>query len=507
MRSLHNATLTVMLAVVFPSDIVRSGEPAPAGPEAFFNVVREKARALAEHPYQKPPAPPLPDFLRNLNYESYRLIRFRPDQSLWRTDSKFRLQFFHPGYLFREPVRVNVLADGQTNQVRFSPEMFDYNLLTLQQPVPNDLYFAGLRLVYPLQSATPVDEVAAFLGCTYFRPLGANQIYGASARGLAVDTGEPSGEEFPYFTEFWLEKPAPNTNHVRLFALLESPRASGAFQFVIQPGSITVTEVQASLFLREEVKKLGLAPLTSMYFFGKNRTRYYPDIRPEVHDSDGLLLATRDQQWLWRPLDNPQPAHRITTFTNVAGFGLMQRERNPDHYQDRFKHFEARPSYWITPEGDWPPGRVELVEIPSPAEWNDNIVAYFVPELKLPPRQEFQFRYRLSALLTDPERPPPAFMRVQGTRIQPGFYDKERFTFFVDFQENSPRLDRTGLSAQTQISRGKIENVSVSYNEVVGVWRAAFDVASRETPTDLRLWLQQDNQVVSETWVYHWAGP
>src|SRR5690606_10242831 len=186
---------------------------------------------------------------------------------------------------------------------------YDFGKNALQPQAWGDLGHAGLRVHYPLNNAQYKDELVVFLGASYFRALGAGQQYGLSARGLAIDTVGGSGEEFPRFTQFWLERPAADTKQVTLFALLESPRATGAYRFDVIPGAQTVTRVQARVFLRagdRPIATLGIAPLTSMYFFGENQPRA-GDFRPEVHDSDGLLVANGDE-WLWRPLQNPARA-------------------------------------------------------------------------------------------------------------------------------------------------------------------------------------------------------
>jgi periplasmic glucans biosynthesis protein len=473
---------------------------------SFFDHLRLQAMASAREPRAVPEHPELPEFLRDLDYDGYQRIRFRPEQSLWHNESpQFQVQFFHPGYLYQDPVRIHVLDTEQPREIQFAPDLFDYGPQGPPGPIPRNSFLTGLRILHAVDPPTSYQEIAAFHGSSYFRLSAIHQVLGASARGLAIDTAESSGEEFPQFTEFWLEKPADAADHVRLFARLESRRAAAAYQFLLRPGNPTFMEVEASLFLREKIAKLGLAPLTSMFFFGENRDRYFPDFRPEVHDSDGLLFETKEG-WFWRPLENPPKTHRVSAFPDPIAFGLFQRDRTPAHYQDLEAHYQRRPSYWIEPKSNWGGGRLELVEIPTPHEGNDNIVAFWVPAQELQPAQEFRFHYVIHAGRLDGTRPPVDLWRVHATRLHP-LKDKQRTRFLVDWTAHSlPVLARKPLVIKTTASQAKIENVQSQPNDLIGGWRTFFDVLhENQAPAELRLWLEQDNRKVSETWIYHFS--
>ena len=468
----------------------------------LFERLTREARASAGKEY-KEPSVRLPGFLKDLTYDAYMDIHARREKALWHGQGRFEVQFFHPGYLYQSPVGIRFVENGQESEVKFDPGMFDYGQNKLPEPVPPNLYLAGLRVLYPLNQSAKMDELAVFLGSSYFRFLGAHQFFGSSLRGLAIDTAESSGEEFPNFTDFWIERPGPSSEQIRLFARLESRRASGAYQFLISPGNTTVVEVEAVIFLRSEVKKLGLAPLTSMFLFGENRTKYFPDFRPEVHDADGLLIETTNKTWEWRPLGNPTKVHQVTTFPAGRGFGLLQRDRNGENYQDLQADYENRPSYWVVPEGDWGPGRLELIEIPSTEERNDNIVAYWVPGRKLSPGQELRLRYKLYGLLDSIDHPPRELLRVQGTRLQPG--KDRRMRFVIDFTKASLATD-TGPApvAKVQANKARIENVVTQKNKMLDGWRVFFDaIPEGNQIAELRAWLHKQDQICSEIWVYH----
>ncbi|HEX5222056.1 MAG TPA: glucan biosynthesis protein G [Verrucomicrobiae bacterium] len=474
----------------------------PANAPALFDRSINEARASAGKSYKEPTIR-LPGFLKDLSYDAYLDIHARREKALWHQDGKFEVQFFHPGYLYQSPVGIRAVENGRETEIKFDPGLFDYGKNKLPEPVPRDLYFAGLRLLYPLNQPSKMDELAIFLGSSYFRFLGAHQFLGTSLRGLAIDTAESSGEEFPQFTDFWIEKPGPSSDQIRLFARLESRRASGAYQFLITPGDSTVVEVQASIFLRSEVKKLGLAPLTSMFLFAESRTRYFPDFRPEIHDADGLLMETANGSWEWRPLINPAKVHQVTTFPSGKGFGLVQRDRDWESYADLQANYEHRASYWIVREGDWGPGRLELVEIPSTEERHDNMVAYWVPDRKPAPGQELRFRYKIYSQLNSINHPPGELLRVQATRLQVG---KDRRTrFVIDFTKQSLATS-TGPApvGKVQANKARIENVVTQENKMLGGWRVFFDAIPEANQTaEVRAWLHKQDQICSEVWVYH----
>jgi glucans biosynthesis protein len=479
---------------------------APGVAGAFgFEDASKRAQQLAAKSHQ-PPADTLPKALAGVTYDQYRDIRFKADQALWRGKQQFEVQFFHPGFLFRHPVKVNLIGAKGVQPLKFDPTAFSYG----RNPIdPKELRkiggFAGFRIHYPLNTTDYKDELAVFLGASYFRALGKGQGYGLSARGLAIDTAMPSGEEFPWFREFWLEWPATGAQELVVYALLDSRRATGAYRFVIRPGEATTMEVRARVFLRAGVGKLGIAPLTSMYFFGENQPGPFEDYRPEVHDSDGLLVATATGEWLWRPLVNPKRL-LVTSFAQAAprGFGLLQRDRAFAHYEDLESRFERRPSAWVEPLGDWGPGRVELVQIPTGDEFNDNIVAFWVPDRVPAPGAPLEVSYRLSWRLDGAIGP---LGRVVQTRR--GAVGEDVTRFVVDFSggalDKLPREGAPELVAWCD-PRAELLEQRVYPNAATGGWRAVLHVRRKEKdePVELRAFLNGPEGTVTETWSYVW---
>lgn len=478
-----------------------------AGPVCAFEFedVARQAEAAARAPYhsiqRKPPAE-----LQALTYDEYRDIRFRPEQALWRPEQlPFELTFFHLGKFQTEPVRINEVTSGGVRHVRYAPTAFDFGNNKLSADKWGDLGFAGFRAHYPLNAKAYKDELIVFLGASYFRALGAGQLYGLSARGLAIDTVGGQREEFPRFSEFWIERPSPGARVLTAYALLESPRSNGAYQFDIRPGETTTVDVRARIFLRPGIATLGVAPLTSMYFFGENQP-HRTDFRPEVHDSDGLMVAVGTGEWIWRPLLNPK-ATLTTSFAmpELRGFGLMQRDRNFSSYEDGEARYELRPSAWMEPLDSWGPGRVELVQLSTADETNDNIVAYWVPQ-KLPePGQPLEVKYRLHWQGVNQQRPPDGW--VVQTRVGRGFAElaENEQQFVVDF--TGPTLASLQASEPVKAivsapANGEIVESNVYRLEATGAWRMTVRVKqlAPSQPTELRGFLQRGEDVLTETW-------
>jgi glucans biosynthesis protein len=470
-----------------------------------FDDVALKARQLAAKPHVATPDN-LPAELKSLSYDQYRDIRFQPDRALWRAEKlPFEVMFFHLGKFQTQPVLINEVTKQGVKHVAFDRQDFDYGKNKLSQKAWGDLGFAGFRVHYALNSPDYKDELVVFLGASYFRALGKDQQYGLSARGLAIDTVGGQGEEFPRFVEFWIERPAADAKELVIHALMDSPRATGAYQITLRPGDNTAADVRTRLYLRAGVSTLGIAPLTSMFQHGENQPRK-DDFRPEVHDSDGLMVATGEGEWLWRPLVNPrQPL--VTSFAtrDPKGFGLMQRDRAFASYEDLEARYERRPSAWITPKGAWGAGRVELFQWSTPDETNDNIVAYWVPEQLPAPGQPLDLAYEMQWQGKQMQRPPSGWT-VQ-SRQGRGFEEvaPDEVQFVLDFDGPSIR----GLSADAAVEavvsagpNGRVLARNAYRNDATGGWRLTLRVKRLDTqkPVELRAYLQHASNALTETW-------
>ena len=483
---------------------------APRAARAFdLDDVARRAQAMAAEPFRDPKGE-VPDWLLfpKLQYDQWRDIRFRPDRALWHDRaSRFRLQFFHAGLYFDRTIKLNVIEGDRVSPAPFSTKQFDYGKNTFADKIPKDLGYAGFRVHYPLRTAQYYDEVIVFLGASYFRALGREQVYGLSARGLALNTATGSPEEFPYFREYWLVAPAPDADELTIYALLDGPSVTGAYRFVVRPGDQTVVDVDCRLFVRRAVERFGVAPLTSMFFFGENTARPFEDFRPEVHDSDGMLLHFASGEWLWRGLDNPSTIQTGSfQMPNPRGFGLIQRDRDFDHHQDLETRADLRPSVWVEPRGDWGEGSAVLVELPTRSEIEDNIVSMWVPQRTLQPGETLSLAYRMYWYGDDPARPPGG--RVVATRRDHGTRPQGH-RFVVDFAGGA--LEKLAGDAPVEgvvtvvggAQAGELFDQHVVKNPVTGGWRLTLQVVpARPQPLELRAFLKTGDDVLTETWSY-----
>ncbi|MFO1151950.1 MAG: glucan biosynthesis protein G [Alsobacter sp.] len=488
--------------------------PAAAGGLPFDQgTVRALARDLSRRAYD-PGDGRVPESLARLSYDQYRDIRFRPEKAL--LDGPFRLQLFHAGFLFTQPVAIAIVRDGVSTPLAYDPGLFELGQNRFADPLPKDLGFAGFRLHYPLNDPGVLDELVVFQGASYFRFLGRGQHYGLSTRGLALGSGHP-GEEFPSFRRFWIEDPEPGARSVVIHALLDGPSVTGAYRFAVYPDVSTAVDVEATLFARRELSHLGLAPLTSMFWTSENDRRIRTDFRPEVHDSDGLLLHTGAGEWIWRPLRNPAGT-RISTFVDDApkGFGLMQRERNFEQYEDLEARYDLRPSYWVEPRGRWPAGAVTLVELEGPDETSDNIAAFW--EVKEPIRagSETNVGYTIRAMTdgADLHAGGQVAATFQTDPVPHGHRGEKPANarrFLVDFSGGDlayamKQPDAVKLVAS--VSSGRLTGQFLMPNPVRGGFRVGIDVAGEPGETiDVRAFLQSGERALTETWTFPWTVP
>jgi glucans biosynthesis protein len=514
--SFHRTQLATVLALLLLTSAAgrTASTPQRPPPPAFtFATVERLAQQRAARPYHIR-STPLPRALATLSYDQYSEIQFRPSAALWHGQSMFEVQFFHRGFNFDRRVNVYEVLPSGVRPVAYSPSMFQFGKDVPHVNLSPNLGFAGLSVRYPLNTPGYKDEVIAFLGASYFRALGRDQGYGVSARGLAIDTATPAGEEFPYFTDFWLVRPEPDQLTLTIYALLDSPSLAGAYEFNVHPGTITQVQVTAELYPRRAVDKLGVAPLTSMFLYGDNvARRRFDDWRPQVHNSDGLMMQTGTGEWLWRPLDNPVKL-QVNRFMDddPKGFGLIQRDRNFADYEDPDSQFERRPSYWIQPLGAWGKGGVELVEIPSDEEIHENIDAYWVPSAPVVPHAPIRLSYLLSAYMSSGHRWPPGG-EVIATRFGPVMRGTNPVSgmrlVLVDFTggDLNSLLPTQPVRAQVWADGGTVSHITVQRLPENGVWRVTMEVKpGSDQPVDMRCYLELYGEALTETWTYQLAA-
>lgn len=490
-----------------------SQSPAPMD----FDSLKAMARDARDKPYVPVPEAPASAALDALTYGPLQDIRYPPSNALF-PGSPYPVTFFHLGNFFRHPVRVFALENGQAREVVYSRELFAYPPGNPAETMPDGAGFAGLRF-QNAPAGRPGDDGdwLAFLGASYFRASGDGAQYGISARGVAIDTAPGPGkrEEFPVFTRFYV---APyQSGAVTVLALLEGESLTGAYRFVAWKEPHVVIDVECTLYFRRPVTRLGIAPLTSMYWFSEGTSRFLAsDWRPEVHDSDGLLLRTGTGEAIWRPLNNP-PHLSVSAFSDQSpkGYGLLQRDRSFTSYLDE-GYEENRPNLWVEPKGDWGPGSVQLVEIPTHQETDDNVVAMWVPAESPSAGDERAFAYRLRWPVEEPVATDLA--RCIATRATKASWlsDTDRRSgrenlvrqFVLEF-EGSVLTGRNPEKAQVSVtlSRGITEEVGATWAPYgkASPWRVFMKVYAEGTePVEMRLFLKDGDKVLSETWVYRY---
>lgn len=491
------------LPLLAVADQASGADAAPAAVPFDGSTVRNMARQLSMQPY-KMPDNNLPALFKDLNVDAYQGIRFDTAKALWRGQGrKFTAQFFHRGYIYRERVDIFEVSDGKAQPIRYSPDLFNFGKLA---PSTGDLGFAGLSIQYPLNRPDTMDEVCAFLGASYFRAVAKGQGYGLSARGLAIKTADTSGEEFPMFRSFWLERPAPGADIIVIHALLDSPSTTAAFRFTIRPGDETVFDTETATYPRADIAQAGLAPLTSMFLFDVNDHMRFDDWRAAVHDSNGLQLHSGHDEAIWRPLSNPRDL-QISSFedTGPRGFGLIQRKRAFIDYQDLESRYEKRPALWVEPIGDWGQGVVELVEIPSDREVNDNMVAFWRPHDPLRAKGEYLLNYRLHWCWA----PPGQVKLAQTLQTRCGVAaDQKHRQFIIDFVGESLKALKPDAAPALDVGsdKGKIISTVTQANPDLGGWRVSIELDTQDNKlVELHARIMQGDQPLTETWIYRWT--
>lgn len=504
---LAHSVLTGFLVISLLNAPRLAAQPDAAADTQVFSRqwLQDHARDLAGRPFT-PQHSAANSSLRQLDYDDYRRIVFDPAAAVWQDDDiPFQLQLFHPGFLHTQTVNINLVSSGQSTPLSFSTEQFRYHE-SLPAIDPTEVSgYAGFRIHHPINSSDRFEEFLVFLGASYFRGVGQHQFYGLSARGLAVDTVGAGSEEFPRFSDFWIEQPTADSEQIVVHALLDSPSVTGAYRFSITPGVTTVMEVESSLYPRRSIGAFGIAPLTSMFMFDASNSARFDDFRDAVHDSDGLWIQQSNGERVWRPLANP--AHlQVSAFGEQppTAFGLMQRHTAFDDFNDAEARYDKRPSLWIEPLHDWGAGHVELLEIPTVDEIHDNIVAYWQPSDELEPGQVYHYSYRLN--WGQPHAEPGMILETAAGEVS----GTEERLFVIDYSDaagiaqlpDNPEL----ISMQASTSAGVITDLSGTLLPESGHYRVYLKLDPQQADmAELRVTLQLDGKQWGETWLYRWT--
>lgn len=467
-----------------------------------FAQVEARARSLAHAPYDATP-PALPAFLKDLDPAQYAQIQ--DIHPYWSDgDSPFQVQFYVPGSYFPRPEKISVVDQGAVAAIPFQLQDFSFGTLH-PQDLPRDLGYAGFRLLYPLNTPPNYNEFISFLGATYFRAVGKDAVYGTSARGIGIDTAQPSGEIFPYYRHIWLVKPAPGATDMTVYALMDSSVVTGAYRFIIHPGTDCVVDVQATIYLRKPVQVLELAPLTSMFWHGHGRGVRAGDWHPAQHDSSELVLANGNGEWISRPLDNPLQIQTTSyEMQQPQGFGLIQQPRDFAAYQGIETQYQRRPSVWVSPVGDWGKGQVRLVELPTNNPDMDNIDVFWVPATQPQPGTAYHYAYQVRFFNQQNGLIPLA----HPTATYLGYDEKDPKWqhVVVDFSGGAlTRLPGTmTLQAHFSAADGaQVRDQHLEYSQDGHFWRLLAEVQTApNVPSNLRAFLTLNDQVMTDTWTF-----
>ncbi len=465
------------------------------------------ARRRADEPY-KPTDKRVDEALSGITYEQYnRAIVYKQEEALLRKDgSPFWIEPFHTaGAIYAFPVELFFVEAGHALRIPYSPKTFDFNPPAKAPATQAQSDFAGFRALAQIDKLGVFRDFLAFLGATNFRAIGSGQVFGVAARGLAINTGQAGGEDFPLFRSFWIERPKPVDQNLVVHALCDSVSAVGRFKFTITPGYETIVDTDAVIYPRRRIAYAGIAPIASRFFFGPSVPSKRRDFRPNVHDSEALYIVNGAGEHVWRPLLNPERL-QFSVFVDKTpkGFGLIQKDRSFSSYQDTDQQYEKRPSLWIEPIGDWGEGSIDLIELPAPDEINENIVCFWRPKDGLGPGIGHRYHYRMHWCWNPPIENTMA--SVEQTRV--GESKSGDIVFVVDFS-NTEACNGCGggpLTPNVTASAGEIRNPRVSATPAAGVQRLRFEYApSGSDPVDLRAQLLVNGKPVSETWIFRWA--
>lgn len=478
---------------------------APAASAAPFDPasILAEARQIAARPFAPLP-PDLPSPFSGLNYEAYSSIRLKPEAALWVGDNlPFVIEPMHRGFIFARQMQIFIVENGTARPLGYDPAAFDFGKVPAPQGRLPDLGFSGFRILRRRPEGPPAD-LAIFQGASFFRSLAPGQNFGVIARALAIRTADPKGEEFPVLRSVWIEKPTGFGNPLVIHALLDSESVAGAYRFTIRPGEATIIDIEATIVPRVALDHVGLAPMQGTSLFGPLDRRRFDDARPAAYEVSGLQMLTGKNEWLWRPVSNRENL-QISAFVDndPKRFGFVQRERDFERFFDDDQHWETRPSLWIEPIGEWGEGAVQLVEIPSDAEANDNVIAYWRPKAPLAASAEHSFAYRQFWCWTPPDQPPLAMVTNSRTgRIG----NTKRRRFVVEFSGEVFAAARGDLRANLTVQPGTILSLRTFWSRERRSMRVLFDIEPGDAQCELRMLITEDGRPISETWLYRWTS-
>jgi periplasmic glucans biosynthesis protein len=492
---------------------------ADESPVFSYQDVVNRAEQLSKQPFTAQ-VQELSEGLQKLDYDLFFRIRFLTEHTVWQ-GLPYRLGFAHPGSYLKRRVTIHAIEPDRIRDIPFSPAYFHYDRPVIFSGHED---FAGFKVFAPSLRPGLQDEFLSFLGASYFRAVSRGLHWGLSARGIAVNTGVSAPEDFPDFREFWVRQPQATDTNLQFYALLDGPSLTGGYEFNVRCGDVTTMDIRATLFMRKKPEVLALAPMTSMFYFGENtvnkptlkpdyqgksRTQFSMsgtqfmrrEFRPQVHDSDGLLMTTTSGEKLWAPLDNPKSVV-LRRFSDVTSYAFLQRDRDVSHYLDREAEYHKRPSLQIIPQSGFDSGYVRLLQIPSTDEYTDNMVAAYEVQNPPEPGGKLEVAYRL---LWSGQEPDVDQYRVLSTTVRPSPQSNEtRFSVEFGKPEKQETIPVAELRPHVVVNQnGQVKDVQ--FTPTNRGWLVSFTIFNpnpNPTAMDVSCVILRRDNFCSEKWLY-----
>jgi periplasmic glucans biosynthesis protein len=486
------------------SPAVAQGLAADAAPFDGDSVL-ERARTLAKKPYKSRPVT-LPPAIANLSPERQATIQAKPNALVWTEENlTFVVEPIHRTRQTPGQMTVFLVENGASRHLKFSRDLFVYP--GGPPDLPENTGLAGFRILERNEN-NALTAVGQFYAPDIYQAIGRNQMFGLAARPLSIRTRDGAAEEPAEIVAVWIEKPLPGQRELVVHAVFNAVPVTGALRFTFRPGTATVVDTECTLFARVDVTDFGVGTMAATHLSGTLDTRFADDVRPAVHDTNGLQIRTGSNEWIFRPVSNGQRL-QISGFVdkNPSGFGFVQRDRRFESYLDGAMQWQRRPSLWIEPLGKWGDGQVTLLEIPSTSENNKNIICYWQPGEGLKAGSQKRYVFRQFWGWTPPDKPELAMVTLtrQG---RPPSRKKNQRRFLVHFTGDGlfPKGARPVFTARASAGKGKIINVQILPVRTDGLVQVTVDLESGNAPyVELRMHLEVEHKRVSEAWLSRWS--
>ena len=102
----------------------------------------ELARKLAAKPFTPPE--PVGEPFASMGYDEYRDIRYRPELAYWLGEDRgFTLEFMHAGFIYKTPVEIHIIEDGEPREIQYGSHLFNFGPKLHVSPIHDRPLFSG----------------------------------------------------------------------------------------------------------------------------------------------------------------------------------------------------------------------------------------------------------------------------------------------------------------------------------------------------------------------------